>query len=176
MGMKHALVLGMTSAALIVALAGCSTATEKDGSQTSAAETTAAETSTTAADTATTSAEAPAAAPGTGHVKLDNADLGEVTAVTCATDAGITTITVAATPATTVVVTAEDVPSVKSVNIGELGGDGPSMAFVEGVAGSEAKASRQGSSYTVTGTGTGARAADPTTPVDLPFEIAATCP
>lgn len=176
MGMKQALVLGMTSAALIAALAGCSTAA-KDTSDPTAESSAESSAEATAATTATEAAtEAPAAAPGTGRVNVDNADLGEVTAVTCATDAGVTTITLASTPQATIVLTAEDTPSVKSVHVGELGAEGPAVAFIEGVTGAEAAATKAGTTYTVKGTGTGAKADDPSVPVDMPFEIAATCP
>ena len=92
------------------------------------------------------------------------------------TDAGVTTITVDSTPKTTVVLSDEVTPAVKSVTIGELGAEGPSLAYVVGVSGAAAQATRDGNTYTVAGTGTGAEATDPTKPLDLPFEIAVTCP
>lgn len=171
--MKHALILGMTSAAVVAALAGCSTSSKESGSTTTASATSGAAAPGTSAPETTA---APAAQPGTGHVSLNNADLSAVTGVSCQTDAGVTTITVDSTPKTTVVLTDEASPAVKSVSIGELGGEGPSVAYVEGVTGAPAQATHDGNSYTVSGTGTGAEASDPTKPVDLPFEIAATCP
>jgi ipoprotein LpqH len=173
--MKHALILGMTSAAVVAALAGCSTSSKESGTTTtgSAAATAGAAAPGTSAPETTA---APAARPGTGRVSLNNADLSAVTGVSCQTDAGVTTITVDSTPKTTVVLTDEAGPAVKSVSIGELGGDGPSVAYVEGVTGAPAQATHDGNTYTVSGTGTGAEASDPTKPVDLPFEIAATCP
>jgi ipoprotein LpqH len=173
--MKHALILGMTSAAVVAALAGCSTPSKESGTTTSES----AATTSGAAAPATSAPEStatPATQPGTGRVSLNNAELSAVTGVSCQTDAGVTTITVDSTPKTTVVMTAEANPSVKSVNIGELGAEGPSVAFVEGVTGAAAQATRDGNTYTVSGTGTGAEASDPNKPVDLPFEIAATCP
>jgi ipoprotein LpqH len=173
--MKHALILGMTSAAVVAALAGCSTSSKESG--TTATESTATTSGAAAPGTsAPEAAPSPAAQPGTGRVSLNNAELSAVTGVSCQTDAGVTTITVDSTPKTTVVLSDEASPAVKSVSIGELGGEGPSVAYVEGVTGAAAQATRDGNTYTVSGTGTGAEASDPAKPVDLPFEIAATCP
>ncbi len=170
--MKPALVLSMTSVTLFAVLTGCSTSTESHGPATTSAPMTATtQSAAPSADGAPTAAE-----PGTGRVTLENAELGAVTGVSCQTEGGVTTITIGSTPKTTIVLTEGADHAVKSVNIGELGADGPSMAYVEGVMGTAARATRDGNSYTVTGTGTGAEAADPATPVDLPFEIAATCP
>jgi len=171
--MKHALILGMTSAAVVAALAGCSTSSKESGSTTTASATSGAAAPATSAPDTTA---APAAQPGTGRVSLNNTELSAVTGVSCQTDAGVTTITVDSTPKTTVVLSDEASPAVKSVSIGELGGEGPSVAYVEGVTGAPAQATHDGNTYTVSGTGTGAEASDPTKPVDLPFEIAATCP
>ena len=172
--MKHVLVLGLAAATVVGgALAGCSAA--KDGDEHADHSTTAS----TPAETSTkASSEAPAgegAQPGTGHVTLDNAELGPAANVSCQTDAGVVTISVESTPKTTVVVTDEATPAVRSVTIGELGSPGPSMAYVDGVSG-KAQATRTGGTFTVGGTGTGARADAPDKPVELPFEIAATCP
>ena len=173
--MKHALILGMTSAAVLAALTGCSTSSKESGTTTTASATAtsgAAAPGTSAPETAAS----PAAQPGTGRVSLNNAELSAVTGVSCQTDAGVTTITVDSTPKTTVVLSDEATPAVKSVSIGELGAEGPSLAYVEGIAGAAAQATRDGNTYTVSGTGTGAEATDPTKPLDLPFEIAVTCP
>lgn len=174
--MKNALVLGLASAAVIATLSGCSSspeATDATGASTPVPATTSGPAATTATGAAT---PAPATAqPGTGHVRLNNADLGAVTGVTCQTDAGTVTIRVESTPGATLVLTDEATPAVRSVTIGELGADGPSMAYVDGISGS-ANATRAGSTYTVSGTGTGAQPDAPETPVELPFEIAATCP
>ena len=171
--MKHALILGMTSAAVLAALTGCSTSSKESGTTTTASATSAAAAPGTSAPE---TAASPAAQPGTGRVSLNNAELSAVTGVGCQTDAGVTTITVDSTPKTTVVLSDEVTPAVKSVTIGELGADGPSLAYVVGVSGAAAQATRDGNTYTVAGTGTGAEATDPTKPLDLPFEIAVTCP
>lgn len=172
--MKHVLVLGLAAATVVgtAVLGGCSSS--------KSAKDTADHTdhSTTASAPADTSAPASATAgaqPGTGHVTLDNAELGPAANVSCQTAAGVVTISVESTPKTTVVVTDEATPAVRSVTIGELGSPGPSVAYVDGVSG-KTEATRTGGTFTVTGTGTGARADAPDQPVELPFEIAATCP
>jgi lipoprotein LpqH len=114
--------------------------------------------------------------PDAGHVTLGGEDVGPVTAVGCDTQQGLTTITVAAGKPATVVVTDEAAPTVKSVSIGEVGPNGPTLAYLEGVAASPAQANRDGGKYTVSGTGLGTDPADPSRPTQIPFEIAVTCP
>ncbi len=172
--MKHLLVLGLASATVVgaVTLAGCSEAKEDDN-HTDHSTTTSAPAGTTPATT-----EAPTTAgvrPGTGRVTLDNAELGPAANVSCQTAEGVVTISVDSSPKATVVVTDEATPAVQTVTIGELGSPGPSMAYVDGVSG-KAEATRTGGAFTVSGSGTGARADAPDNPVELPFEIAATCP
>lgn len=169
--MKHVLVLGLAAATVVgtAVLGGCSSS--KSAKDTADHPTTAS----APADTSTPAPATAAAQPGTGHVTLDNAELGPAANVSCQTAAGVVTISVESTPKTTVVVTDEATPAVRSVTIGELGSPGPSVAYVDGVSG-KTEATRTGGTFTVTGTGTGARADAPDQPVELPFEIAATCP
>lgn len=169
--MKHLLVLGLTTAAVTAALAGCSSADES----TPASSSSTAAGPGTGSETPSGTAAAPAAQPGTGRVTLNNADLSPATNVSCQTDGGVVTIDLESTPKTTVVVTDEDTPAVRSVTIGELGSGGPSMVYVDGVSG-KAQATRTDKNFTVTGTGTGAAPDAPDKPTEMPFEIAVTCP
>lgn len=167
--MKRSLIAG---ALLLVALAGCSSkeATHDDAhhSGTSAA----AAPGTTGAP-AETSAPA-AAAPG-NHVKLGASEIAPINGVSCQSDGGVVTITVDAPQKTTLIVTDEDTPTVKSVSIGEAGGEGPSLVFLEGVSATPT-ATRTDKTYTVTGSGMGTDSEHPANPADLPFDIAVTCP
>lgn len=178
--MKSALVIGLASAAVVASLAGCSSEkngeSAKDQADHSTGSTAGAATGsgTSASAEAPAGSAAPAAKPGTGHVSLNNADLGTEATVTCETAAGMVTVTIETTPKTTLVVTDEATPAIQTVTVGELG-SGPSLAYVNGVSG-KADATRAGSTFTVSGTSTGATADAPDKPVDLPFEIAATCP
>jgi ipoprotein LpqH len=114
------------------------------------------------------------AGQGHGRVSFGNRDIGEVTGVGCTTDNGQTTVTLDATQQTTVVLTEGDAPQVQSVKIGEAGADGPSLAYVQGV-GAPATVTRNGDTYTVSGTGVGSDGAHPEAPVNTPFEIEASC-
>lgn len=180
--MKLALVLGLASATVAASLAGCSSAKDgesaKDGADHSTGSTATsgatAGSATSAPGEAPATSGAPAAKPGTGHVSLNNADLGPEATVTCETAAGVVTVNIESTPKTTLVVTDEATPAIQTVTIGELG-SGPSLAYVNGVSG-KVEATRAGSTFTVSGTSTGATADAPDKPIDLPFEIAATCP
>ena len=92
--------------------------------------------------------------------------------MTCETAAsGVVTVTIESNPKTTLVVTDEKSPAIQTVTIGELGA-GPSLAYIERVSGKVE--ARTGSTFTVSGTSTGATADAPDKPIDLPFEIAAT--
>ena len=127
---------------------------------------------------ATSSPGAPAETPApadTGVVKFGSNDAGPVTAVRCQTDGGVTTISIEAAQNTTVVLTDEDTPAVKSVSIGEAGSEGPSLVFLEGVSAAP-QASREGKKFTVSDSGMGADAANAANPVEMPFEIAVSCP
>lgn len=109
-------------------------------------------------------------------VTLDGADLGAVTSVTCSTDTGLTTITIDADEKTVLKVTDEDDPAVTSVHIGEVGGTDNALIYVAAVSGQAAQITRDGKSYTVSGTGLGTSGGDATSPVDTPFTITVTCP
>ncbi len=115
------------------------------------------------------------AAPDADHVKFGASDVGPITAVSCQTDAGLTTISIEANPSTTVVLTDEDAPAVQSVSIGEAGSEGASLVFLEGVSATP-QAARDGKKYTVTGSGLGTDSANPATPTEMPFEIVVSCP
>lgn len=109
-------------------------------------------------------------------VSLDGSDLGAVTSVSCSTDAGLTTITIDADEKTVLKVTDEDSPTVASVHIGEVGSSDNALIYVSAVSGAAPELTRDGKSYTVSGTGLGTSGADATNPVDTPFEITVTCP
>ncbi|MCV7169408.1 lipoprotein LpqH [Mycobacterium manitobense] len=116
------------------------------------------------------SSEAPT---GQGRVVLGGNDVGAVTGVQCAVDGARATITLDGEKKTTVVV---DGGVVESVNIGEVGSGGAALAYLQGVAATPAEVTRDDARYTVTGTGMGTDPANPDVPVDMPFEVEATCP
>jgi ipoprotein LpqH len=111
---------------------------------------------------------------GQGRVVLGGSDVGAVTGVQCTVDGARATITLDGEKRTTVVV---DGGVVESVNIGEVGSDGAALAYLQGVAATPAAVSGDDSTgYTVTGIGMGTDPANPDVPVDMPFEVEATCP
>lgn len=111
---------------------------------------------------------------GQGRVVLGGSDLGVVTGVRCTVDGARATITLDGEKKTTVVV---DGGVVESVNIGEVGSDSAALAYLQGVAATPAEVSGDDSTgYTVKGTGMGTDPANPDVPVDMPFEVEATCP
>jgi lipoprotein LpqH len=111
---------------------------------------------------------------GEGRVTVGGNDAGAVTGVSCAVEGDRTTITLDGKQKTTVVLTGAD--TVDSVSIGELGSDGGSLAYVQGVSGAPAKVAKKDSGYSISGTGLGSGPANPGAPVDTPFEIEVTCP
>jgi hypothetical protein len=64
--------------------------------------------------------------------------------------------------------------AVSSVNANVLGG--VALAFQDGAPGGNATATKDGKSYTISGTATGVDMANPMQPITKPFEIAVTCP
>ena len=61
-----------------------------------------------------------------------------------------------------------------SVGLGNV--NGVALGFQEGAPGGSATATKDGKTYTVTGTATGVDMANPMQPVTKPFEIAVSCP
>jgi len=64
-------------------------------------------------------------------------------------------------------------PEVKSVGLGNV--NGVTLAYTAGTGQGNASATKNGSSYKITGTATGVDMANPMTPVNKPFEIDVTC-
>jgi ipoprotein LpqH len=167
--MKRSVIAAASCAAAIAVMTGCSSQSDKTAENTAAPSAGASATSTSGAP-----AETPAPADAS-VVKFGTNDAGPVTAVRCQTDGVVMTISIEAAQNTTVVLTDEATPAVKSVGIGEAGSDGPSLVFLEGVS-AEPQATREDKKFTVSGSGMGTDAAGAANPVEMPFEIAVTCP
>ena len=103
-------------------------------------------------------------------------DAGPVTNVSCETKDGLTTISIEAKMPASVVLTEGASPTVQSVKIGDVNGEGSSLTYLAGLSGVPVVAARDGKGYTVTGTGMGIDPNQPAAPVDMPFDIAVTCP
>ena len=72
------------------------------------------------------------------------------------------------------IVLAEDASKVTSVGLGNV--NGVALGFQDGAPGGNATATRDGKTYTVTGTATGVDMANPMAPTTKPFEVKVTCP
>jgi lipoprotein LpqH len=71
-------------------------------------------------------------------------------------------------------VLSEDGSTVQSVGLGNV--NGVTLGYQSGTGQGEAKATKDGKSYKITGTATGIDMANPMQPVNKPFEIDVTCP
>lgn len=149
--MNRGLVVALGGAAIIVAgLSGCSSDKASVGS----------------ADKASAS------------VKIDGADQPVSGSVVCASQGGNFVITIGdpgkPTEVVGVTMSTGDSPEVSTVALGSI--KGVVLGYAKGGVGGEAKATKDGSSYTITGSATGIDSSNPLAPVTKPFEIKATCP
>jgi lipoprotein LpqH len=113
---------------------------------------------------------------GQGRATFGPNDVGPVTSVSCETKDGLTTIGIEGKMPASVVLTDGEAPEVQSVNIGDVNGEGASLTYLSGLSGAPVVAARDGKGYTITGTGMGIDPNSPGSPVDMPFDIAVTCP
>ena len=162
--MLRGLVIGAGSAALVVAgLTGCSS-DNKAGDKTATAS----------AATATSGSVSASAGAGTARVTIDGEPMDVQGQVACASNGGTFTIGVGDAATGIGIVMAEDASKVTSVGLGNV--NGVALGFQEGAPGGSATATKDGKTYTVTGTATGVDMANPMQPVTKPFEIAVSCP
>jgi lipoprotein LpqH len=71
-------------------------------------------------------------------------------------------------------VVSEDGSNVTSVGLGNV--NGVTLGYQSGTGQGEAKATKDGNKWTISGTATGIDMANPMQPVNKPFEIDVTCP
>ena len=72
------------------------------------------------------------------------------------------------------VVSEGDAPTVQSVGLGNV--NGVVLGYQSGTGQGDAKAEKDGKTYTISGTATGVDMANPLQPVNKPFEIEVSCP
>jgi lipoprotein LpqH len=145
--MNRGLVVAVGAAALVVAsLSGCSSSGT---------------TSTSEANT---------------KVTLDGQDQPITGSVTCVTQGGNLSIAVGdPSKAITATLTSGDSPDVQSVSMGSS--NGVALVYTKGIpGGGEATASKDGSTYKISGKVTGLDASQPGTVLTKPFEMNVTCP
>ncbi len=143
------------AAIIAVGLTGCSSGDDSSG---------------TSEDTTTA-----AAGDTTAAVTIDGEDQGVDGTVVCSTMGGNVNIAIGdATTGIGAVVSEGDSPEVVSVGLGNV--NGVTLGYQSGVNDGEATVTKDGDSYTISGTATGVDMANPLEPVNKPFEITVTCP
>lgn len=162
--MKRGLTVAVAGAAILAAgLSGCSSNDSKESSGESPAATTTAQ-----------GGGGGAGAAGT-KVMIDGQDQNVTGSIVCTTAAGNVNIAIGgAATGIAAVLTDADPPEVKSVGLGNV--NGVTLGYTSGTGQGEATATKDGSTYKISGTATGVDMANPMQPVNKPFEIDVTCP
>lgn len=156
-----------TAGVSVLLAAGCSKGFDRPTASSSS--------STTAATTTTAVTAAPNLPPGQAQVVIGGGDTGPAGMVDCADAGDTTTITIGEGSAgVTLVLTDEVTPTLKSLGIGDLGG--VSLGYFDGGNDQVPTITRDGSSYRVTGAGSGTDTSDPSNIVDTTYDISVTCP
>jgi lipoprotein LpqH len=167
--MLRGLTVGVGSAAILVAgVAGCS------GKKSESAYNEASEAPSSAVSATSGSVTASAGA-GTATVSIGGQPKDIKGQIACTTAMGNLNIAVGDTATGIGVVMSPDASKVSSVGLGNV--DGVVLGFQDGAGGgTSASATKDGSTYTITGTATGVDMANPMQPMTKPFEIVVTCP
>lgn len=163
--MKRGFVVAVGGMAILVAgLSGCSSDEKKS------------ESDKPSATSAEASSETATASSGAGETKvtIDGQDQQVQGTVVCTTMGGNMNIAIGDAATGIAVVVSEDGSQVQSVGLGNV--NGVTLGYQNGTGQGDAKAEKDGSNWTVSGTATGIDMANPLQPVNKPFEIAVACP
>ncbi|MGV9798467.1 lipoprotein LpqH [Mycobacterium sp. NPDC003449] len=176
--MKRGFLVAVGGAAIVVAgLSGCSSGGEKSES-TEASPTASVPTTTSAVQSGTAQAGDASAITGSGsaRVLIDGQERPVQGTVVCASAAGNVSLTVGeGMSVVTATVSEGDQPTVGAVGLGNI--DGVNLGFTPGVPGASAEATKDGNTYTIKGSATGADLSNPAAGVvTKPFELEVTCP
>ena len=164
--MKRGLVVAIGGAAIVIAgLSGCSSDKKSESSSSSA--------SSSASETASASATAGPSGGGT-KVSIDGQDQSVQGTVVCSAMGGNMNIAIGDAATGIAAVLSEDGATVQSVGLGNV--NGVTLGYQSGTGQGEAKATKDGNTYKISGTATGIDMANPMQPVNKPFEIGVTCP
>ncbi|ORJ52576.1 lipoprotein LpqH [Mycobacterium simiae] len=155
--MKRELTVAVAGAAILVAgLSGCSSDKKSTSGSSSA------------------SSSASASGGGGTKVVIDGKDQNVTGSVVCTTAGGNVNIAIGgAATGIAAVLTDANPPQVTSVGLGNV--NGVTLAYSSAGGGGNASATKDGNKYKITGTATGLDVANPTQPVNKPFEIDVTC-
>jgi lipoprotein LpqH len=163
---KRGFVVAIGGAAIVIAgLSGCSSGDKKSESATTSAE------ATTEAGTASATA---APSGGGTKVTIDGQDQNVNGTVVCTAMGGNMNIAIGDAATGIAAVLSEDGSTVQSVGLGNV--NGVTLGYQSGTGQGEAKATKDGSNWKISGTATGIDMANPMQPVNKPFEIDVACP
>ena len=164
--MKRGFVVAVGGAAIVIAgLSGCSSDEKKSESPATTAE------ATTGAETASATA---APSGGGTKVTIDGQDQNVSGTVVCSAMGGNMNIAIGDAATGIAAVVSEDGSTVTSVGLGNV--NGVTLGYQAGTGQGEAKATKDGNSWKISGTATGIDMANPMQPVNKPFEIEVACP
>ena len=164
--MKRGFVVAVGGAAIVIAgLSGCSSNNKSSSSSPSAA--------TSVSGTASASASAGPSGSGT-KVTIDGKDQNVSGTTVCSSMGGNMNIAIGEAATGIAAVISADGSTVQSVGLGNV--NGVTLGYQSGTGQGDAKVSKDGKSYKISGTATGIDMANPMQPVNKPFEIDVTCP
>ena len=169
--MLRELTVGVGSAAVLIAgLVGCSS---KKSESTSGSDK--ASMAPSSAVSATSGSVTAAAGAGVAKVSIDGQPKDIQGQIACTTAMGNLNIGIGDSATGIAVVMSPDASKVSSVGLGNV--NGVVLGFQDGAGGgTNASATKDGSTYTITGTATGVDMANPMAPMTKPFQIEVTCP
>ncbi|MDT5210691.1 MAG: ipoprotein LpqH [Mycobacterium sp.] len=164
--MKRGLVVAIGGAAIVIAgLSGCSSDKKSESSSSSASS----------SASASASASATAAPSGSGtKVTIDGQDQDIKGTVVCTAMGGNMNIAIGDAATGIAAVVSEDGSTVTSVGLGNV--NGVTLGYQSGTGQGDAKATKDGNNWKISGTATGIDMANPMQPVNKPFEIDVACP
>jgi lipoprotein LpqH len=166
---REVLAVAGGAAVLVVGLSGCSSDKKSEGASSATATPTVSATA-----SASAGGVSAAAGSGTATVTIDGQPKDIQGQVVCATSGGNVNIAIGQAATGIAVIMAEDATTVTSVGLGNI--NGVALGFQDGAPGGNASATKDGKTYTISGTASGVDMANPMQPITKPFEIAVTCP
>jgi len=152
-------------------LTGCSS---DNKSQENAYKITTSENNSSSAVTASSGSVTATAGAGTATVSIDGQPKDIQGQIACTTVGDKVNIAIGQQTTGIGVMMASDASTVTSVGLGNV--DGVTLGYQDGAPGGSATATKDGRTYTITGTATGVDMANPMQPMTKPFEIKVTCP
>lgn len=163
--MKRSVMVAAAAAAIaVVGLSGCSSEKKSESAPASTSH---------SSSGSHSSVDVGGAAANT-KVTIDGQDQNVSGTTVCTTMAGDVNIAIGgAATGIAAVLTDANPPEVKSVGLGNV--NGVTLAYTAGTGQGDAKASKDGNAYKISGTATGIDTANPMQPVNKPFEIDVTC-